>query len=94
MGVDVTNKLKSINQLRGGLSWATQEFKEIYFDNGILDDDKRWDNFWERIEMLIHMEEWLRRIHGYEGCIWGKNGNCKYEQPMTCDECVKDAQKV
>ncbi len=44
--------------------------------------------------MLEHMEEWLRNLHGMKGCIWGPKGKCKWEQPMTCDYCVEQVNKL
>lgn len=94
MGVDFTNKEKSISQLKSGLAWCTDEFKELYWLEEISDDKERWEKFWEKMTMLQHMEEWLRSIHNFKGCIWGSGGECQYEQPMTCDYCVEQVNKL
>ena len=37
MGVDFTNKEKSMGQLKSGLAWCTDEFKELYFQDEFND---------------------------------------------------------
>ena len=94
MGVDFTDKDKSMGQLKAGLAWCTDEFKQLYFQDEIVEDEERWEKFWEKMTMLEHMEEWLRNLHGMKGCIWGPKGKCKWEQPMTCDYCVEQINKL
>ena len=93
MSVDVTDKAKSLKQLQAGLKWVTKEFKEIYFNVEEVIIDGRWEKMWERINTLDHIDEWLRSIHGFKGCIWGEEG-CPEEQPTTCIYCVDDAKAV
>mgnify|MGYP003627185669 FL=1 len=94
MGVDFKDKDKSVAQLKAGLAWCRDEFKELYWQKEILDDDERWVKFWDKMSMLQHMEEWLRSIHDFKGCVWGSEGKCQYEQPLTCDYCVKQVDKL
>ncbi len=48
MGVDFTDRDKSMSQLKAGLAWCTDEFKELYFQDEIVEDEERWEKFWEK----------------------------------------------
>jgi hypothetical protein len=87
MRIDITNKEKTLHQIRSGLKWLTSEYKDICLDFKSV-PDKRWEKLWERAVLIEDMDRWIRKFHDFKGCIWGEF-KCPKLQFINCDKCTK-----
>jgi hypothetical protein len=75
-------QLLELQEWQQALEEDHQEFME---GGGGEDFGTFFDNWYAR-------EELLRNVLGYEGCIWGAQGNCE-EAVVTCENCIPKEKK-
>jgi hypothetical protein len=77
---------KLLSRLQAGsrwIGWIPWLEGDVEFDN-----DQR---FIKILELWISMEQMVRQVFGYEGCIFGPGETCPEESPVRCDACVGDS---
>ncbi len=75
-------QLLELQEWQQALEEDHQEFME---GGGSEDFGTFFDNWYAR-------EELLRNVLGYEGCIWGAQGNCE-EAVVACENCIPKQKK-
>ena len=75
-------QLLELQEWQQALEEDHQEFME---GGGSEDFGTFFDNWYAR-------EELLRNVLGYEGCIWGAQGNCE-EAVVACENCIPKEKK-
>jgi len=79
----VIEQLLELQEWQQALEEDHQEF--LVEGGGSEEFGTFFDNWYAR-------EELLRNVLGYEGCIWGAQGNCK-EAVVTCENCIPKEKK-
>jgi hypothetical protein len=69
-----------LNRLQKGSGWLQQQAQHNRDDNNL---------FMERFHTWAGLEEVLRAVHGYVGCIFGEGKRCPEDSPVTCSSCIQ-----
>ena len=78
--------LEQVVQLQEWQQALDEDTKEFLNNGGGSEDFGTYFDQW------YAREELLRNVLGYEGCIWGTNGNCE-ETVVTCENCIPKQKK-
>ncbi len=68
-----------LQQLREGSQWLREEMQRGTDDTEL---------FLERFTTWAELEEVLRAVHGFAGCIYGTGESCPEDAPVTCSACL------
>ena len=78
--------LEQVVQLQEWQQALDEDNKEFLNSGGGSEDFGTYFDQW------YAREELLRNVLGYEGCIWGTNGNCE-ETVVACENCTPKQKK-
>ena len=78
--------LEQVVQLQEWQQALDEDTKEFLNNGGGSEDFGTYFDQW------YAREELLRNVLGYEGCIWGTNGNCE-ETVVACENCTPKQKK-
>ena len=79
---------------------ALEQVLELQEWQQVLEDDTKEflnsgggsEDFGTYFDQWYSREELLRNVLGYEGCIWGAQGNCE-EAVVRCENCIPKEKK-
>ena len=77
--------LEQLLELQEWQQTLEEDHQEFMEGGGSEDFGTFFDNWYAR-------EELLRNVLGYEGCIWGAQGNCE-EAVVACENCIPKEKK-
>lgn len=74
-----------VNRLRKGHQWLMTEYQKQMDD---APDAATTGLFGKALATWGELEQTLRVVHSYEGCIFGEGQRCPDNAPMVCDTCA------
>ena len=74
-----------LTRLQAGTKWLTHQHEQWLSNAPTAVNDERFSaslNLWWAIEQTV------RQVYGYEGCVLGPGEHCPESAPVTCDSCM------
>ena len=82
-----------LSRLRNGHTWLTEVHLQLLEEREVYEGLE--DRFLEAFDSWDAMDQMLRELYSYQGCVVGPGQRCPDESPVSCRACsVSQASKV